>query len=122
LPPVQGYVPPHISHMGPHSVTVNNPTPIIHGRSASLDDAGVNLGAISGILPLTSNSEAIVDCGKNGERVWHETPPIYDSADNDSVNGEEGENDNAVLTRMADLAAAKHRAIDSLNMLNLSSL
>ena len=69
LPPVQGYVPPHISHMGPHSVTVNNPTPIIHGRSASLDDAGVNLGAISGILPLTSNSEAIVDCGKNGERV-----------------------------------------------------
>ena len=69
LPPGQGYVPAHISHMGAHSVTVNNPTPIIHGRSASLDDAGVNLGAISGILPLTSKSEAIVDCGKNGERV-----------------------------------------------------
>jgi hypothetical protein len=69
LPPGQGYVPAHISQMGAHSVTVNNPTPIIHGRSASLDDAGVNLGAISGILPLTSKSEAIVDCGKNGERV-----------------------------------------------------
>lgn len=69
LPPGQGYVPAHISHMGANSVTVNNPTPIIHGRSASLDDAGVNLGAISGILPLTSKSEAIVDCGKNGERV-----------------------------------------------------
>jgi len=70
LPPGQGYVlPAHISHMGPHSVTVNNPTPIIHGRSASLDDAGVNLGAISGILPLTSKAEAIVDSGNNGERV-----------------------------------------------------
>jgi hypothetical protein len=37
------------------------------------------------------------------------------------VNGEDGENDNAVLARMADLAAAKHRAIDNLNMLNISS-
>ena len=66
----QEYVlPVHISHMGPHSATVNNPTPIIHGLSASLDEAGVNLGAISGILPLTSKAAAIVDSGNNCERV-----------------------------------------------------
>jgi len=70
LPPGKGYVlPHHITQIGAHSEPVNNPTPILHGRSASLDEAGVNLGAISSILPLTSKSEAIVDSGKNAERV-----------------------------------------------------
>ena len=70
LPPGKGYVlPHHITQIGAHSEPVNNPTPILHGRSASLDEAGVNLGAISSILPLTSKSEAIVDSGKNTERV-----------------------------------------------------
>ena len=123
LPHGQGYVlPAHVSHMGSHSAVVGNPTPIVHARSASLDEAGVNLGAVSGILPLPSKSEAVVDSGNNLERVWHKPFPINDSDDNEIVNGDEGENDNAVLARMAELAAAKHRAIDSLNMLNLSSL
>jgi len=70
LLPGKGYVlPHHITQIGAHSEPVNNPTPILHGRSASLDEAGVNLGAISSILPLTSKSEAIVDSGKNAERV-----------------------------------------------------
>jgi len=37
------------------------------------------------------------------------------------MNKEDGEKDDAVLERMAEIAAAKNRAIDSLNMLNLSS-
>jgi len=37
------------------------------------------------------------------------------------MNKEDGEEDDAVLERMAEIAAAKNRAIDSLNMLNLSS-
>merc|ERR1719174_3261867 len=70
LLPGKGYVlPHHITQIGAHSEPVNNPTPILHGRSASLDEAGVNLGATSSILPLTSKSEAIVDSGKNAERV-----------------------------------------------------
>ena len=70
LPPGQGYVlPSHVSHVGPHSTIVGNPTPVVHARSASLDDAGVNLGAISGILPLSSKSEAVVDSGNDVERV-----------------------------------------------------
>jgi hypothetical protein len=72
-------------------------------------------------LPLTSKSEAIVDSGKNAERVWHEPSSINDSFDNDVLNGDDGGSDNAVLTRIADLTAAKNRAIDSLNTLNLSS-
>ena len=69
FPPGQGYMAAHSNNMGAHTFSTTNSTPIIHGRSASLDDAGVNLGSISGILPLTSKAEAIVDVGKNGERV-----------------------------------------------------
>ena len=69
FPQGQGYMAAHSNNMGAHTFSTTNSTPIIHGRSASLDDAGVNLGSISGILPLTSKAEAIVDVGKNGERV-----------------------------------------------------
>ena len=69
FPPGQGYINTHSNNIGTHTFPMNNPTPLIHGRSASLDDAGVNLGSISGILPLTSKAEPIVDYGKNGERV-----------------------------------------------------
>merc|ERR1719414_224237 len=69
FPPGQGYIASHTNNIGAHTFSMNNPTPIVHGRSASLDDAGVNLGSISGILPLASKAEAIVDVGNNGERV-----------------------------------------------------
>merc|ERR1712136_318 len=93
FPPGQGYINTHSNNIGTHTFPMNNPTPLIHGRSASLDDAGVNLGSIS------DNT----------------------STDNESLNKEDGEQDDAVLVRMAEIAAAKNRAIDSLNMLNLSS-
>ena len=120
FPPGQGYISAQSNNIGTHTFSMNNPTPLIHGRSASLDDAGVNLGSISGILPLTSKAEPIVDYGKNGERVWQGVLNNT-STDNESMTREDGEKDNAVLERMAEIAAAKNRAIDSLNMLNLSS-
>ena len=67
LPPRQKYVlPAHVSHMGSHSASLG--TTIVHGRSASLDEAGVNFGAVSSILPLSSKCEAVVD-GNNVETV-----------------------------------------------------
>ena len=70
LLPGQGYVMPfHASHVVPHAAVVANPTPIVHARAASLDQAGVNLGAVSGILPLSSKSEGGADSGKNVELV-----------------------------------------------------
>jgi len=44
------------------------------------------------------------------------------SADNEYMIEELGEKDNAVLKRMAEIAAAKNRAIDSLHMLDMSPL
>ena len=38
------------------------------------------------------------------------------------MNGDEGGNDNEVLLRMAELAAAKDRAADSIKIFNLPSL
>lgn len=69
FPPGQGYMAAHTNTIGANTFSMNNPMPIIHGRSASLDDAGVNLGSISGILPLSPKEEAILDVGKNGEKV-----------------------------------------------------
>ena len=70
LLPGQGYVMPfHASHVSPHAAVVANPAPIVHARAASLDQAGVNLGAISGILPLSSKSEGGADSAKNVELV-----------------------------------------------------
>jgi len=44
------------------------------------------------------------------------------SADNEYMIEEHGEKDNAVLKRMAEIAAAKNRAIDSLHMFDMPPL